>query len=550
MDAPVEPTQGSSERPDPPRAPLGREPLLAPSAEVLVRYNARVLDPSTAVRVPGQPPIRPTVYIGDRLIVSGMATDATRGTLADAAKRNGLQIVLDKDSSHLRTAELARRVGFQDDPTLFSHAVRLVPAGGGPAEPPDAWLVLQTFRALVGRGAAAAQQQVALDHLLTATTGADIGGSPYTSPHGVGGVPYTSPHGVGDASAQYGMPGWGGRTPVQWVGLEPYRRDDKEMTCRRPVVAVLDTGVGSHPWLGPTIVRRDASAAGVPMGIQDPATDPEVAGVIDDPYEGVLDSDAGHGTFIAGLIRQVCPDADILAIRVMPSDGVVAESDLLDALKLLVIRQNLARATPDASQVIDVVSLSLGYYHEQPDDITFDPQLLSPLRALSRSGVAVVASAGNDSTGRPAYPAAFTPYPGGQIPAFDANCVPLISVGALNPDGTIALFSNAGPWVACHRPGAALVSTFPVTFNASAESSYRAFVPGEGWRETIDPDDFRSGFGTWSGTSFAAPVLAGELAQCLLELEGKFGAVAAADWAGAVERAWNAITMRVKVDRP
>jgi len=232
----------------------------------------------------------------------------------------------------------------------------------------------------------------------------------------------------------------------------------------------------------------------------------------------------------------------------MPSDGAVAESDLLDALKLLLIRQNLAQAAGDSRGVIDVVSLSLGYYHEQPEDVTFDPQLLQPLRALSECGVAVVASVGNDATTRLMFPAAFTPFPGGQIATFDPSCVPLISVGALNPDQSIALFSNAGPWVRCHRPGAALVSTFPVTFNAAAEPSYRVRVPGDGVRETIDPDDFRSGFGTWSGTSFAAPILAGELAQCLLD--GNCGPLDPPDRASSVSRAWNAITMRVGVSRP
>ena len=119
---------------------------------------------------------------------------------------------------------------------------------------------------------------------------------------------------------------------------------------------------------------------------------------------------------------------------------------------------------------------------------------------------------------------------------------------SLNPDRSIALFSNAGPWVSCHRPGAAVVSTFPVTFDGSAEPSYRMNLPGEGWRETIDPDDFRSGFGTWSGTSFAAPVLAGELAQCLLD--GRGGSIDPPDRASTVSRAWNAITTQVGVNRP
>ena len=230
----------------------------------------------------------------------------------------------------------------------------------------------------------------------------------------------------------------------------------------------------------------------------------------------------------------------------MPRADSVA--GIFDALKLLVIRQHLAQAAVDPSGVIDVVSLSLGYYHEQPDDVSFDPQLLQPLRALGECGVAVVASAGNDSTARLMFPAAFTPYPGGRISAFDATCVPLISVGALNPDQSIALFSNAGPWVSCHRPGAAVVSTFPVTFDAAEQPSFRVFVPGEGWRETIDPDNFHSGFGTWSGTSFAAPILAAELAQCLLDGHG--GSIDPPDRASMVDRGWNAITMRLGINRP
>ena len=36
------------------------------------------------------------------------------------------------------------------------------------------------------------------------------------------------------------------------------------------------------------------------------------------------------------------------------------------------------------------------------------------------------------------------------------------------------------------------------------------------WRATVDPDNY-TGFGTWSGTSFAAPVAAAMVAQALLD---------------------------------
>ncbi|MGO4611632.1 hypothetical protein AB4142_35380, partial [Variovorax sp. 2RAF20] len=46
----------------------------------------------------------------------------------------------------------------------------------------------------------------------------------------------------------------------------------------------------------------------------------------------------GHATFIAGLLRQGCPEATILSIPVMGEDGVVDEGYLLDVLQALLDR--------------------------------------------------------------------------------------------------------------------------------------------------------------------------------------------------------------------
>jgi len=316
------------------------------------------------------------------------------------------------------------------------------------------------------------------------------------------------------------------------------------------VVAILDTGVGEHDWfpLHPeTVVHRNQQVHGATLGLGEPSQT-EVTGVIQHPLEGVLDPYSGHGTFIAGLIRQKCPDANIMAIRVMDSCGAVAESELLYILKRLYTRQCLAQAANDARGIVDVISLSLGYYHELPEDWSFDAEILGPLQGLSACGVAIVVAAGNDSTSRPMFPAAFYPNPAGPLTSFDKDAVPLMSVGALNPDRTVALFSNAGHWVACHRPGAGLVSTFPVTFDGSEQPSILFYAQGDGWRGTIDPDDFSAGFGVWSGTSFAAPVLAGELAQHLFS--GECGPLDPADRTTTIDRTWEAIARCTGVVRP
>jgi hypothetical protein len=515
------------------RQPISSDPVIVVPPAVLARYNARVLDPANAVKVTKQPAVRSTVYIADKLLVSGAASDEGRDQLTRAAESKFLTVQPPLAHTDRRNTFVAaaREAGRTDAEKSFPQLVHLEPMDGV-AVVPDAWEVLQAFRAAVGPGSPD-QQHVGLDHLLTATR--------YTHGSPFGGGPQAWGTQSAVASASYGVAGWGGRQPVNWIGPAPARNPD--FKGRRPVVAVLDTGVGEHDWFAEGVARNQTWGNAV-LGLTDPATDPESVGVIDDPLEGILDPDAGHGTFIAGLIRQQCPDADILSIRVMPSDGAVPEHVLLDALHLLAIRQQWAQRTGNTAGIVDVVSLSLGYYHEQPEDVDFDPLLLEPIRALGRSGVAVVVAAGNDSTHRPMYPAAFSPHRGGRIAEPEADCVPVTGVGALNPDGTTALFSNAGPWVTWREPGAALVSTFPKTFDGSAQPDFE-FPDGEEIRATIDPDGFESGFGVWSGTSFAAPVLAGKLAQTLLE-----SGCDDVDQHAMLERGWAAVKSRVGTERP
>jgi subtilisin family serine protease len=302
---------------------------------------------------------------------------------------------------------------------------------------------------------------------------------------------------------------------MAYVGPQPTRRPDDAIVGRRPVVATLDTGCGKHPWLV-GVVKPGPALDGAPIGYVDDPSDPEKWFDQVGPLDGGIDPLSGHGTFIAGLVHQACPDADIVAWRVVGSDGPVVESDLVKALADIAEVARRHRDGEDGGHPIDVLTLSLGYYHETPEDLLFDPTMYEILRLLGECGVSVVCSAGNDATARPMFPAAFAPWAdgsGGVQP--EAGVVPIVSVGALNPNGTDALFSNAGPWVRVYAPGASVMSTLP-PFQGGLEPTARteAYMRE---RESVDPDDFTGTFALWSGTSFAAPLFAGRIAQELVD---------------------------------
>src|SRR5205085_1103124 len=111
------------------------------------------------------------------------------------------------------------------------------------------------------------------------------------------------------------------------------------------------------------------------------------------------------------------------------------------------------------------------------------------VRGFQAQGGLVVASAGNDASCLPTYPAAL---PG------------VISVGALASWGP-APFTNYGPWVRACAPGVDLLSLFFQGFDGT-------FGVGA---DGVDQDKFE-GWAYWSGTSFAAPVVVGALARMMM----------------------------------
>jgi hypothetical protein len=244
-------------------------------------------------------------------------------------------------------------------------------------------------------------------------------------------------------------------------------------------VAVLDSGVvAGHDWLG---TRAEALTA---ADVEQP-----------DVSNGTLRRYCGHGTFAAGMVLQCAPGAKVLAKRVFGGDGLVSDTQLGAAL----------RALPAG---IHVINLSLGGATHNNVGL---PDTQAALQVLSQRQPrpVVVAAAGNDGTTEETWPAAFNN---------------VIAVGAQEaPGGGRACFSNHGSWVNACAMGRSVVSTFFENLNTTPQPIPPTCLadPPPG------PEQFQ-GFATWSGTSFAAPCVAGAIAAKMTEQVPNLDAVQAA----------------------
>lgn len=549
------------------------------------RRPIRHLDPDRVRRSPGASRVQETTYVADRLIVRGRVPRELRRRLEARAQDLSaggsaglveLDRYVETEGEPVSWIDGVRRVadglgyGVAFDSTLgqpadddeeVGYALRFVPLRGDDVEV-DVWDVLeQVSRELSdldedddGVEGEGRTPRVGLDHVMTAQRRPKHTPFPF--------IPVARPKHTPfpvTAVEEYGDPGTGGLTPVRYLGPAPRRpgtNGDSPWTDvdgrRRPVVAIVDTGIGSHPWFGDydphdpqdsDVVVRTASLDGRPLGAfpvpDHKSADSEYGGLGVDPLTGPLDPVAGHGTFMAGIVHQVCPEAVLVSVRAFGGSGEITEWQLLSSLRRVLRFHQTERP-------IDVVVLATGYYHEQPKDYGYDGPLRRLIRRFRQAGVLVVTAAGNDGTTRPLFPAAWAPHvrrvDGAAEPLDDQQLTsdhpPLLVAGASNPDGTTAVFSNDGPWVTCVCPGAAVMSTMPTTMNGPETPEVRLreqLRPGV--RASVDPDDFTGGFATWSGTSFAAPFLAGEVARTIWEAEGNELAEAR-----SVRAAWQAVT--------
>lgn len=465
------------------------------------RIRWRVLDPAGEPRGEDDPAVFPreelpftvysTVYVADELIVRPSAKSADSDEIVDVPTRIlDLQAIANRAGWELQERELED--GREPNPASASRRARLTVAPSSvtsvTAQAPDAWEVLRQARRDGVDGGVSLNHVISTDSLgLNPFKANPFKANPFKANPFKANPFKANAAGVGIDS--YGAVGFGGRQPVTYLGPDPVYDPDGP----RPVVAVFDTGLGVHPWFG-TDVRLPPDTKYGPIGIIDQKTDPEVHPSLALPLDGIFDDASGHGTFIAGIVRQQCPQARILAARVADGDGLILETELIGALGRLLVYL-------DEGGTVNVLNLSFSFYHETPDDPKAISDITDLLDQLRERDVVVVCSAGNEATDRPTFPAA--------LPNSGTRHV---SVGALNPaNHSVALFSNIGRWVDVYAPGVSVVSTVPVVFNGGVQAGTSDPKYGRR-RETLDVDDFREGFGVWSGTSFAAPVVAAQIA--------------------------------------
>lgn len=181
----------------------------------------------------------------------------------------------------------------------------------------------------------------------------------------------------------------------------------------------------------------------------------------------------GHGTFVAGIIRCLAPEAQVRVEGFLTHGGTIFESEIVIQLD-------------DAlDRVPDVICLSAGTMTRRNLSL-LGFQVFWENRLRHYKGTVLVAAAGNDRGRGPFWPAAF-PW--------------AIAVGSLGQDGGRAAFSNYGSWVDVYTLGEGIINAFP-----NGRYTYQE-PPRAG-----DVHEFTHGMARWSGTSFSTPIVAGMIA--------------------------------------
>jgi subtilisin family serine protease len=272
-------------------------------------------------------------------------------------------------------------------------------------------------------------------------------------------------------------------TPDHWVHVAP---GGGGSAC--PAVEPEETGL-KEPWPPQSPqgkVACDVSVVVVDTGWNPPSgTDPRTPWLHDVDGDDELNGPdlrpyAGHGTFIAGVVRCLAPETKIFvegfAIGGVGGGGIL-ESDLVVQLEeALTHDPRVINLSAGCRTRMDLPSIAFSRFHR---------------RHLKDKDCVLVAAAGNDSWAAPFWPAAFDW---------------AVGVGSLDRDGRVSSFSNYGVSADVYALGRNVVNAFPDgTFECHE-------TPNKG-----DIRVFGTGMARWSGTSFSAPIVAGLIAREISE---------------------------------
>ncbi|MEN3357388.1 MAG: hypothetical protein V7637_1370 [Mycobacteriales bacterium] len=416
-------------------------------------------------------------------------------------EQSGFAPVGDAGSDGSPSAAAATEIGVAPDELVVGlpqwrlvaaalHALGVWPAGTGPAAQ-DEQLGLALLTGFTDLAAAAGR--VRADHRAEIAALEQVAGRPY-EPIDV--LLFELRRGFREQLAGYVPPLGKSRTGFLVAGW-PYPKGMLAATFPERL---------DDPPPRPTVDPR--LGAGVRVGVLDTpmSAHPDLAGryltVLPDDLLGTGSHSyrAGHGTFVADLIRRQAPAVQLETYGLLDSE--TGRSTLWDTALAICQLGNAG---------VDVLNLSLGCLTGDGEP----PLLLQ--RALDRVDpeVVVVAAAGNHgradhATVSPAWPAALDR---------------VVAVGATGAD-----FSADGPWVTCTAPGELLAAAYlfdEVTLSEQIRLASPAADPAgrpaaqvgvDPQQDTLIPtagvDVTRrfTGYAAWSGTSFAAAWVSGAIA--------------------------------------
>ena len=190
---------------------------------------------------------------------------------------------------------------------------------------------------------------------------------------------------------------------------------------------------------------------------------------VDTADKGMTDND-GHGTHVAGIIggdtTGVAKSVTIIPVRTLDSCGSGTRSMILEALTWILNRHVVGEKA--------ILNLSIGFDSQVPSVDT-------AITNLMNKGIVVIAAAGNEARSA----CSNTP----------ASTLGTISVGSSTNADTESDFSNYGLCVDMFSPGSSIKSAYP--FLSGVTNTYA----------------------TQSGTSMAAPFVAGAVARYLQVLD-------------------------------